>query len=318
MLGSGVVLSEPTVAATDSGEKVNVKAVGIEASKMIGKNSKNTRVVFPVFEGEVVNERVATGMLKEFLKKIDVKNSMFSSHTALIPVACGSTAEMLEKYRRVCNNCGISKVLFAEAPILSALGQHIPLTDSSPCFIIDMAGGSTNIAAVSLDGIIAGLSVNFGYSKINTDIIDYISENVGIQIGLLTADKIRKEICSLEEGDALSMVINGRNIENGKPMAVSLKACDIAIPTKYYFDKIAEIALDLLKKLPPEVSAEIRRAGIYVSGGGSVIYGLENYYNEKFGMKINIAPHGLLSVALGAGVALGNKELLNKISIKLK
>lgn len=316
MLGAGLVLSEPTVAATDTNQKqLCVKAVGAEANKLIGKNSKNTRIVFPVFEGEVVNERVASGMLREFFKKIEVKTDIFSSNTAVFSVPCGSTAENIEKYRSVAHSCGISKVYFVEAPILSALGQQVPLTDSSPCFVIDMAGGTTNIAAVSLDGVIAGLSVNFGYNKINTDIIDYISDNLNIQIGLLTADKIRKEICSLEDGDALPMVVNGRNIDNGKPMSVSLRASDIFEPTKKYFDKIAEIVTDLLRKLPPEVSAEIRRSGIYVSGGGSAVYGLENYYTDKFGIKINVANHGLLSVALGAGVALGNNELLKKISI---
>lgn len=319
MLGSGLVLSEPTVASTDTNEKqLSVKSVGLEASKLIGKNSKNTRIVFPVFEGEIVNERVASGLLQEFLNKIEVKTGLFSSNVALFSVPCGSTSKNIEKYRKIAHNCGISKVYFAEAPVLSALGQQLPLTDSTPCFVIDMAGGTTNIAAVSLDGVIAGLSVNFGYNKINTDIIDYISENFNIQIGLLTADKIRKEICSLEEGDALPMVINGRNIDTGRPISISLKACDILTPTKKYFDKIAEIAIDLLKKLPPEVSAEVRRSGIYVSGGGSAVYGLEKYYTDKFGITINVANNGLLSVALGAGVALGNTDLLKKISILSK
>ncbi|MBE5750508.1 MAG: hypothetical protein E7346_06555 [Clostridiales bacterium] len=317
MLGGGIVLSEPTVAAVSTDDKGEVKAIGEEARKLIGKTAKNTKIVFPVFEGEIVNEKVAVGALKAFLNKIGVKGSLMGVH-ALMSVPCGVTAEMLEKYRKVAKSCGISKVQFAEAPLLSALGQRIPLNDSTPCFIIDMAGGTTNIAAVSLDGIIAGISVNFGGNKISTDIIDFIADTYGLQVGLLTAERLKKEIGSLDKNDGLVAVVNGRDLKTGAPRAISIKAMDIIEPVMRYFDKIAELAIAVLKKLPPEVSAEIRHAGIYVSGGASSIYGLEKYYSDKFGMKINVAENGLMSVALGGGVAIGNDELLKKITISAR
>ncbi|MBQ8197589.1 MAG: rod shape-determining protein [Clostridia bacterium] len=315
-LGSGLVLSEPTVAATNDDAKCEVKAIGIDANKLIGKTAKNTKIVFPVYEGEIVNERVATGLLRGFLNKIEAKTGVFSGATAVFAVPCGVTADIIEKFRNVAISCGIRKSYFVEAPVLSALGQRIPLTDSSPSFIIDMAGGTTNIAAVSLDGIITGVSVNFGYNKISTDIIDYVSDSYGLQIGLLTADRLRKEIASLEDGDMLSLTVNGRNVNSGKPMSAIVSAAKIAEPVKAYYDKISEIAIEVLKKLPPEVSAEIRRAGIYVSGGGSTVYGLEGYYADKFGMNVNIAEHGLMSVALGGGVLLGNSDLLKKLAVE--
>ena len=120
MLGGGLVLSEPTVAAVGQDAKHEVKAVGDEAKKLIGKTAKNTKIVFPVFEGEIVNEKVAVGLLGTFLNKIDVKNSFFGCQ-ALFSVPCGVTSEMIEKYKKVAKNCGISKVFFAEAPLLSAL-----------------------------------------------------------------------------------------------------------------------------------------------------------------------------------------------------
>ena len=115
----------------------------------------------------------------------------------MFPVPCGVNAETIDKYKRVAKRCGISKTYFVEAPILSALGQRIPLNDASPCFVVDMAGGTTNIAAVSLDGVIAGISVNFGVNKISTDIIDYVAERFGLQIGLLTAERLKNEISLL-------------------------------------------------------------------------------------------------------------------------
>ncbi len=314
-LGSGLVLSEPTVASVEEGEKGAVKTTGAEAGRLIGKTGKNTTIVFPVFEGEIVNERVATGLLGTFLKKIGFSGYGFGA-TAIFSVPCGSDYNMIDAYRRVAKNCGISKVYFAETPLLSALGQRIPFTDSKPCFVIDMSGGTTNIAALSLDGIIAGVSVNFGGNKLSADLIDYIAERFGLQIGLLTAERLKREIGSLESGDALSAVVNGRDMESGAPRAISVKAMEISVPIKKYYDKIAEVAMSVLKKLPPEVSAEIRHSGLYVSGAESSVYGLGHYYEEKFGMKINIAENGASAVALGGGIALGDSELLKKIALK--
>ena len=313
VLGGGLVLSEPTVATVSQDGKREVKAVGDEAKKLMGKTAKNTKIVFPVFEGEIVDQGVASGILNEYLRKIDAKGKVGCQ--ALFSVPCGVTGDMILKIKELAKNCGISKTYFAEAPILSALGQRIPLNDSSPCFIIDMAGGTTNIAAVSLDGVIAGVSVNFGANKISTDIIDFIAENYGLQIGLLTAERLRKDIGSLDQFDALATVVNGRDLTTGAPKAISLKASDILVPVKKYFDKIAEIATAVLKKLPPEVSAEIRHAGLYLSGLGATVYGLEDYYNKLFDIQINIAENPLMSVVLGGGVAIGDNDLLKKVSL---
>jgi len=315
-LGSGVVLSEPTVAAV-SGDKGELKAEGLEAQKLIGKTADNTKIVFPVFEGEIVNEAVATKLLISFLRKIGVASKLFSVH-AVFSVPCGITGEMLQKYQKVAKNAGISKVDFVEAPLLSALGQRLPLTDFYPCFVIDMAGGTTNIAALTLDGIIAGVSVNFGANKITTDIIDYIAEIYGLQIGFLTAQRIRREIGSLESNDALSTVVNGRDVAKGVPRAVSIKAMDVLEPVKQYFDKISEIAMDVIVRLPPEVSAEIRHSGIYLAGEGSMVYGLDKYFAGKFDMPITIADNPDTVIALGGGVLLGSPDLLNKLKIKIK
>lgn len=314
-IGSGMVLSEPTVATVSDDDKCEIKNIGEDAKKLIGKTSKNTKIVFPVFEGEIVNEKTATGILNGFLDKIGVKNSMQGCQ-ALFSVPCGYTASMLEKYQKVAKSCGIGKVFFAESPVLSALGQNISLSDSTPCFIIDMSGGTTNIAAVSLDGVIAGVSVNFGGNKISADIIDYVANKFGLQIGLLSAERIKNEIGSLDENDALSTVVNGRDISAGTPKALSIKALDVFAPVKKYYDKIAEIALNVLKKLPPEVSAEIRHAGIYLSGSAANVYGLSRYFESKFDMSVKVAENPNYSVALGGGIVMGDNALLNKISIK--
>lgn len=315
-VGSGLVLSEPTVAAISDDEKNEIKAVGEDAKKIIGKTTKNTKTVFPVFEGEIVNEKVASNILNAFLKKIDIQKHSVNC-SVLFSVPCGVTKDMIEKLYSVAKNCGFSKVYYAESPVLSALGQRIPLNDSNPCFVIDLDGGVTNIAAVTLDGVIAGVSVNFGGNKLSADIIDFILDKYGLQIGLLSAEKIKKEIASLEENDALRLVVNGRDALTGTPKAISVRAMDVRQPIKEHYDKIADIATSVLKKLPPEVSAEIRHSGLYLSGEGASVYGLQEYYEDKFEMPINICSDPTYSVALGGGAVVGDKDLLKKIAQRI-
>ncbi len=312
-LRSGVVLREPSVVAVNTDAGV-IKAFGIEAKKLIGKTAENTKIVFPIFEGEIVNEKISSILLGSFLKKIKHKSSMFSGST-LISVPCGAEISSLEKFKKVCSSNGLTNVSFVEAPILSAIGQHLPLSESNPCFVIDMGGGNTNIAALSLDGIIAGISVNLGGGNIDIELIDFVCDNYGLQIGLLTAERLKMQVGSLIRNDTLSTVINGRDIETGKPRSIVLTAEDIFPVVKKYYDKIAELAISVLAKLPAEVSAELRHSGIYVSGGGAFFTGLEEYYQEKFGLKINISGDADIAVISGAGELIGNKRLLKKLRI---
>ena len=317
MLGSGLVLSEPTVATVDVEKNNEIKFVGHDAKKLIGKTAKGTKTIFPIFEGEIVNQPIAEGVLTAFLAKLGIKNSIFGCQ-AIFAVPCGADLTIISKFKKLAKNCGISKVFFAEAPLLSALGQRIPLNDSTPCFIIDMSGGTTSIAAVTMDGVIAGVSVNFGYNKISVDIMDYVANKFGLQIGLLTAEKIKSEIGSLAENDALTLVINGRDLKTGEPRSLSIKAMDVQEPIKNYYDKIYELSSSVLKKLPPEVCAEIRYSGIHVAGVGATIYGLEKYYTEKFAIGINVAENPEMSVALGGGIAMGDARILKKILLPTK
>lgn len=313
-VGSGIVLNEPTVTALSQDGAGEIKAVGLEAKKLIGKTAENTKIVFPVFEGEVVNETLATEMLSRFLKKTKCKKN-FSSTVAVFSVPCGMEEVQIKKLSRVAERAGIASSYFVEVPILSAIGMNIPLTESTPCFLIDMGGGTTNVAALSLDGVIAGISVSLGGKNIDTRLIDYIADAYGLQIGLLTAERIKTQIGSLYEADTLSTVVNGRDLETGRPRSIVLKAVDIFKPISEYYDKIFSIASSVLAKLPPEVSAEIRHAGIYISGGGASVAGLEEYYRKKFNMAINIAEEPSLSVVLGLGATVASTELLKKVSV---
>lgn len=316
-LGSGVVLSEPSVVALSISGKSSIRAVGSEAKKLIGKTAETTKIVFPIVEGEIADIKNATAMTENFLNKITLRKLSLRPK-ALVSVPCGIENDEIKKYAKVLSGAGVYNADFVESPILTALGLGIPVSESTPCFIIDVGGGTTNIAAVSLDGVIAGVNVNMGGRNVDAMIINRIADLFGLRIGMLTAEKIKTQIASLIEGDATRTVINGRDIESGKPRSVSVSASDVLLPVAAFFDKIFEIASMVMAKLPAEVSAEIRRSGVYFSGGVSRLPGLDGYFREHMAIRANVFEDPEMTAAIGGGILLGNEKLLKKLRIEKK
>ena len=316
-LGSGVVLSEPSIVALSVNGKSSIRAVGSEAKKLIGKTAETTKIVFPIVEGEIADVKNATAMTENFLNKITLRKLSLRPK-ALVSVPCGIENDEIKKYAKVLSGAGVYNADFVESPILTALGLGIPVSESTPCFIIDVGGGTTNIAAVSLDGVIAGVNVNMGGRNVDAMIINRIADLFGLRIGMLTAEKIKTQIASLIEGDATRTVINGRDIESGKPRSVSVSASDVLLPVAAFFDKIFEIASMVMAKLPAEVSAEIRRSGVYFSGGVSRLPGLDGCFRENMAIRANVFEDPEMTAAIGGGILLGNEKLLKKVRIEKK
>ncbi len=311
-IGSGIVLAEATCVTVqrDTGE---IRAFGNEAKRLLGKTAEQTDVCFPVYEGEIVSERLAGALLEYFLKKV-VKHS--GSIEALFCVPCGFKVESREKVYRVAKSAGISRVNFSEVPFLSALGQDVPLSDSNPVFAIDIGAGVTSIAIFSLDGIIAGLSMNVGGNNMDIHIIDHIADNFNLKIGSLTSEKLKNTVGSLIEDDNQSTIINGRDNTTGKPRSVSVSSSDIEFPIRIYIDKIVEYAELVLKKLPAEVSAAMCKNGVYLSGGVTALAGLSDYISNKLQMEAHPASDPHMAVVLGGGRAVGNPALLRRIRLE--
>ena len=310
-IGSGIVLAEPTCVTVqrDTGE---IRAFGNEAKRLLGKTAEGTEVRFPVYEGEIVYEELASALLEYFLKKV-AKNAF--SVEALFCVPCGYRFESREKIYRIAKAAGINRVSFAEVPFLSVLGQDVPLSDSNPVFIIDIGAGVTSAAAFTLDGVIAGLSMNVGGNNMDIHIIDHIAETFNLKIGSLTSEKLKNTVGSLIEDDNQSTIINGRDITTGRPRSVSVSSSDIQFPISVYVDKILEYAELLLKKLPAEVSAAMCKNGVYLSGGVCKISGLADYVAERLQMEAHLSPDAQMAVVLGGGRTIGNAALLHKIRI---
>ncbi len=313
-IGSGIVLAEPTCVAVASGSE-KVKAIGEEAKRLIGKTAEFTTIVSPVFEADIVNENMAAVMLSYFLKKIEVTPGRARRTEAVFAVPCGATDELLDKYYRVADACHIGYVRFAEVPFLSAFGQNLTLSETSPAFVIDIGGGSTNIATFSLDGIIAGVSLNIGGGNIDSQIIDKIAESFNLKIGLQTSEKIKTTIGSLYKNDNDSMVVNGRDITSGRPRSVAVSSSDIYDCIKVFADKIVQYAGMVLTKLPAEVSASVWHGGIYLSGGLAKLIGLDDYLSSALQMDVFVADEPQMAVILGGGAAIGNADILETIRI---
>ena len=309
-IGSGIVLAEATCLAVDK-ESGEIRAYGNDAKRLLGKTAEQTTVRFPVYEGEIASEPLASALLEYFLQKI-IKGSL-SRVEALIGIPCGLKAESREKYYRVANAAGIARVTFVEVPFLSALGQDVPLSESNPVFAFDIGAGCASIAAFSLDGIIAGISMNVGGNNMDIHIIDHVAEQFNLKIGSLTSEKLKNTVGSLIEYDNQSMVVNGRDFTEGKPRSVSVSSSDVAFPIKVYVDKILEYAELILKKLPAEVSAAICKNGVYLSGGVCMLAGISEYIAEKLQIEAHLAAEPQMAVVLGGGRAIGNPAVLRRI-----
>ena len=310
-IGSGIVLAEPTCVTVQK-ETGEIRAFGSEAKRLLGKTAELTDVCFPVYEGEIVDERCAAALLEYFLRKISRRT--FSAE-ALFCVPCACSVASREKYCRVARAAGLSRVTFAETPYLAVLGQDVPLSESNPVFAIDVGAGKTSCAAFSLDGIIAGLTMNVGGNNMDVHIIDHVAETFNLKIGALTSEQLKNKVGSLIENDNQSTIVNGRDITSGKPRSVSVSSADILFPVRVYVDKIIEYAELVLKKLPAEVSAVMCKNGIYLAGGVTGIAGFADYVADRLQMEAHLGRDAQMAVVLGGGRAIGSSALLTRIQM---
>lgn len=313
-IGAGVVLSEPSVIAINETGKRRIKAIGLDAKKLIGKTVDGTVVSSPIYESQIENELYASLMIENFLNKVTLKK-LGRRPAVLFAVPCGADNGSIKRFEKVLNDCDVFNIHFVESPVLTALGAGVPLTESNPCFVIDIGGGTTKIAAVSLGGVISGISVNIGGKSLDKMIIDYIESEFDLKIGMLTAEKLKIQVGSLLEKDNTTTVVNGRDLITGKPRAVSVSSRDLYPTVKVFFDKIFELSGMVMAKLPAEISADIRRAGVFFAGGTSKLVGLEEYFRFNMGIKANVCEEPAFATAIGGGIVSGNEKLLSRIRI---
>lgn len=311
---SGIVLAEPSCVAV--GVDGEIKAIGKEAKNLIGKTAEYTNIVYPVYEGEIVDMRLCAEMLKTFLSRVGLKNSVWHRPQILMSVPCGIGNRSFTDYNNLAEECGLKKVRFVEQPYLAALGAGVALSDSDPVFCLDIGGGVSNAAVLSSDGIIAGISMNIGGNNMDANIISKIANNNKLLIGALTAERIKNEIGTLSSGALGTMVAEGSSVETCQPASASVQASDLTECIRVYVNKIVEYTSAVLWKLPAEVAATVNRNGVFLSGGVMKIPYLPQYIGRALKMQFHVCEEPQFATAIGGGMLLRDKELLLRFAKK--
>ena len=288
--------------------------MGDKARALSGRAAVNTRIVNPVFEGDIVHENIAAALLAYFLNKIEITKSRAKRTEVIFILPCGSGDELKEKYKRLAEECCIGAVYFTITPFASVLGHNVSINESRPMFLIDIGYGITNIAALSQDGLISGININLGGGNIDRHIIDELADARNIKVGALTAERIKNTVGSLLNDDNKMTVAEGRDILSGAPASVSVNSSHVYDYIVTYLDKILEYASFVMSKLDAEVASGIMHSGIYLSGGLMKMDGIAEYINNKLGILVNTADEPQLASVIGAGAILSNDYLFERFA----
>ena len=316
--GQGIVLNEPSVVAITiiSGRK-QVLRVGEEAKQMLGRTPGNIHAIRPLRDGVIADFEVAEEMIKHFIRKVHNRRS-FASPQMVICVPSGSTAVERRAIQEAAESAGARRVDLIEEPMAAAIGAGLPVTEATGSMIVDIGGGTTEVAVISLGGIVYSRSVRVGGDKMDEAIINYIRRTHNLLIGESTAERIKKEIgsaCPPEEGEGRMMEIKGRDLMNGVPKELVISERQIAEALAEPVGAIIDAVKGALEHTAPELAADIVDRGIVMSGGGSLLSNLDYVLRYATGLAVTVADDPLSCVVMGSGQALENMKSLQRVLI---
>ena len=316
--GQGIVLNEPSVVAITiiSGRK-QVLRVGEEAKQMLGRTPGDIMAIRPLRDGVIADFEVAEEMIKHFIRKVHNRRS-FASPQMVICVPSGSTAVERRAIQEAAESAGARRVDLIEEPMAAAIGAGLPVTEATGSMIVDIGGGTTEVAVISLGGIVYSRSVRIGGDKMDDAIINYIRRTHNLLIGETTAERIKKEIgsaCPPEEGEGRMMEIKGRDLMNGVPKELVISERQIAEALAEPVGAIIDAVKGALEHTAPELAADIVDRGIVMSGGGSLLSNLDYVLRYATGLAVTVADDPLSCVVMGSGQALENMKSLQRVLI---
>ncbi len=301
--GEGIAFVEPTVVAIDL-NSYKVIAVGSDAKRMIGKTPENIIARRPMRNGVIADSRVTEALLKYFLNKALGKSKFFKPEV-VISVPAGITTVEQRAVIKAATNAGARQVTMLPEPLLAALGAGLPIETSSGNMIVNLGGGTTEIAVLSLDGIVEYESLRVAGDAINESIINYMRKKKGVLIGEQTAENIKIRIGSaVEIRNPKSMEVRGRDVGAGLPKAVNVDSNDIAAAVKRPLLSIINSIKSVLERTPPELSADIMDRGMVMSGGTSKLRNLDKLFTKATGVPAHVADEPMYCVVKGTGIAL--------------
>ena len=312
--GEGIVLSEPSmVAVQNNGKSRIIRAVGTRAKRILGRTDKNTQVLSPIFRGVIIDTQLAEAMLKNFLEKIIPKTFRRPSVRAIVCVPIGVSALEVKNFEKVCTNCGIGEIVFVPSVMCGAVGMSLPVLSSTSSFVVNMGGGTTDIAVISSGNIISGISLGFGGADLDTAIENMIATEFKLLVGADAPERIKLEIASLYKNDSSNEEIFGVDTITSQSRTDVVAAGDIYPVAQEHYHKIAIAIRDLLNTCSPEVVADVAASGVHVCGGASGIGGLEQFLAGKLGLDVKVDESSNFIEVVGAGKLLSDSRMLKEI-----
>ena len=312
--GEGIVLCEPSmVAVQNSGKSRIVRAVGTKAKRILGRTDKNTQVISPIFRGVVIDSQLAESMLRTFLEKVVPKTFKKPSIRAIVCVPIGISAAEVRNFEKICSNCGIGEIIFVPSVLCGAVGMSLPVLSSTSSFVVNMGGGTTDIAVISSGNIISGISLGFGGTDLDTAIENLIATEFKLLIGADSPEKIKTEIASLYKNDSSNEEIFGVDTITNQSRTDVISASDLYPIAEEHYHKIAIAIRDLLNTCSPEIVADVATSGVHVCGGASGISGLEQFLTTKLGFNVMVDESSNFIEVIGAGKLLSDSRTLKDL-----
>ena len=314
MGGKGIVLNEPSVVAlrkdAHSGQ-TRVAAVGVEAKRMLGRTPGNICATRPLKDGVIADFHVTEKMLQHFIAKVHETKVFRPSPRVLVCVPCGSTQVERRAIKESALGAGAREVYLIEEPMAAAMGSGLPVEEASGSMVVDIGGGTTEVAIISLNGVVYAQSVRIGGDRFDDSIINYVRRNYGSLIGETTAERIKQTIgTAFPSGDIHEMEVRGRNLAEGVPRSFTLSSNEILEALQEPLSGIVGAVRSALEQAPPELASDIAERGMVLTGGGALLRDLDRLLMEETGLPVMVAEDPLTCVARGGGRAL---EIMTQI-----
>lgn len=309
--GQGIILDEPSVVAIrDHNGQKSVEAVGAEAKRMLGRTPGNITAIRPMKDGVIADFQVTEKMLQFFIAKVHKNSWVRPSPRVLICVPCQSTQVERRAIRESAYGAGARDVRLIEEPMAAAIGAGLQIDEATGSMVVDIGGGTTEIAIISLNGIVYSNSVKVGGDRFDEAIIAHVKRSYGCLIGETTAERIKKEVgCACTGGDIREIDVRGRHVAEGIPKGFTLSSDEILEALQEPLMSIVQGVRDALEHSPPELASDIAESGIVLTGGGALLRNIDKLIERETGLKVTIADEPLTCVARGGGRALEIMDL---------
>src|SRR5260221_8956514 len=306
--GKGIVLDEPSVVAIrqlNSHGPKHVAAVGSEAKLMLGRTPSNITAIRPMKDGVIADFYVTERMLQHFIHKVHENRFLRPSPRVLVSVPCGSTQVERRAIKESAISAGAREVFLLEEPMAAAMGAGMPVEEPRGSLVVDIGGGTTEVAIISLNGIVYSASVRIGGDRFDESIVSYVRRNYGILIGESTAERIKNEIgLAYPANQMLQMEVRGRNLAEGIPRSFTISSNEVLEALQEPLSGILGAVRAALEQAPPELAADIAERGMVLTGGGALLRNIDRLFMEETGLPVIIADEPLTCVARGGGKAL--------------